>query len=132
QFIQAGTLQRILVIGGETLSRFTNWEDRATCVLFGDGAGAVVLEATDQECGTLSSVLGSRGDVDHLLAIEAGGSARPTTAAALAEYLTAGRAFPGDHLLLTGFGGGLTWASVVIRWADVAAIIAERATSLAA
>ena len=58
QFIQGGGARRILVVAGETLSRFMNWEDRATCILFGDGAGAVVLEATTQRAGILSSVLG--------------------------------------------------------------------------
>ncbi len=85
QFIATGALDRVLVVAGETLSRFTNWDDRNTCVLFGDGAGAVVLEATDQECGVLSTVLGSAGDADHLLAIEASGSARPPTVQSLAR-----------------------------------------------
>ena len=51
QFIKAGSCERIVVVGGETLSRFLNWKDRNTCVLFGDGAGAVVLEATGSEYG---------------------------------------------------------------------------------
>src|SRR5262249_27647562 len=85
QFIRSGALERVLVVAGETLSRVTNWDDRATCILFGDAAGAVVLEATDSACGVLSTVLGSRGDVDHLLAIEAGGSARPATAESVAR-----------------------------------------------
>jgi len=85
QFIQAGTFRRVLVVAGETLSRFVNWEDRATCVLFGDGAAAVVLEATAQPAGVLSTVLGSQGDVDRMLTIEAGGSARPASAETLAE-----------------------------------------------
>jgi 3-oxoacyl-[acyl-carrier-protein] synthase-3 len=91
QFIQAGTCDRVLVVGGETLTRFVNWKDRNTCVLFGDGAGAVILEATDQEGGVLSSVLGSRGDLEHLLAIEAGGAAKPTTPESLLageQYIT--------------------------------------------
>ena len=202
----------MLVVGGETLSRITNWDDRSTCVLFGDAAGAVVLEATERECGVLSTVLGSRGDSDHMLAIEAGGSARPASAEtvarrehfltmrgcdifrhavramsragrealmragvnardvhaviahqanlrilqstqeilglpwekfvvnverygntgaasvplALSEYLTAGRARPGDNLLLSTFGGGLTWAAAVVRWGDVPAIVAQQ------
>jgi 3-oxoacyl-[acyl-carrier-protein] synthase-3 len=218
QFIRAGTFERVLVVGGETLSRFTNWDDRATCVLFGDGAGAIVLEATDQESGVLSSVLGSQGDVDQLLAIPAGGAARPATLdtvargehfismrggdifrlavramtrasvealekagvpsddvravvahqanvrilratqqalgvpwekfvinldrygntgaasipIALSELLTSEKVQPGEHLLLAGFGGGLTWASSVVRWADVEAIIAARPAPLAA
>jgi 3-oxoacyl-[acyl-carrier-protein] synthase-3 len=215
QFIRAGACDRALVVAGETLSRFLNWKDRNTCVLFGDGAGAVVLEAAEQDCGVLSAVLGSQGDAEHLLAIEAGGSARPASAEtvargehyvtmrgsdvfkqavrcmsraaaealaraglapadvhavlahqanlrilratqeslglpwerffvnvdrcgntgaasipiALSEYLAAGAARAGDNLLLTTFGGGLTWASVVVRWADVAALVAARAAA---
>ncbi|MCH8949483.1 MAG: beta-ketoacyl-ACP synthase 3, partial [Chloroflexi bacterium] len=60
QFIATGTYQRILVIGSEVLSRMTDWTDRSTCLLFGDGAGAVVLEAAEQG-GPLSFVLHSDG-----------------------------------------------------------------------
>jgi 3-oxoacyl-[acyl-carrier-protein] synthase-3 len=212
QFIRTGALNRVLIVSGETLSRFTNWDDRNTCILFGDGAGAVVLEGTDRECGVLSTVLGSRGDTDHLLAIEAGGSARPATAEsvargehwitmrgsdifrlavrsmsraagealtragvetpdvraviahqanvrilrstqeaigvpwdkffvnvdrygntgaasipiALSEFLDAGDVRPGENLLMAAFGGGLTWGSAVVRWGDVASIVARR------
>jgi 3-oxoacyl-[acyl-carrier-protein] synthase III len=85
QFIQAGTYRRVLVVAGETLSRFVNWDDRGTCILFGDGAAAVVLEATTQSAGVLSTVLGSQGDVERMLVIEAGGSARPASAETVAE-----------------------------------------------
>ena len=85
QFIQGGGARRILVVAGETLSRFVNFEDRNTCILFGDGAAAVVLEATTQTAGVLSTVLGSKGDVEQMLSIEAGGSARPATAQTVAE-----------------------------------------------
>lgn len=208
QFIQAGTYERVLVVSGETLSRFLNWKDRQTCVLFGDGAGAVVLEATDQECGIQGVVLGCQGDVGRLLAIPAGGSAHPASAdtvadahhsihmkgnelfkcavrsmgqaarlalakanvelseirkviphqanlriiratqealglpadkmfinvdrygntgaasvaIALSEFLTDEPPQAGDNLLLVAFGGGLTWASTVLRWADVEAV----------
>ena len=88
QFIQAGTYRRVLVVCAEALSRFMNWRDRNTCVLFGDGAAAVVLEATSQSAGVLGTVLGSRGDVGGLLTIEAGGCANPATAATVAA---------GDH-----------------------------------
>jgi 3-oxoacyl-[acyl-carrier-protein] synthase-3 len=84
QFIQAGTAQRVLVVAGETLSRFINWQDRNTCVLFGDGAAAVVLEATTQNAGVLSTVLGARGDTEQMLSIDAGGSARPASAETVA------------------------------------------------
>jgi 3-oxoacyl-[acyl-carrier-protein] synthase-3 len=85
QFIQGGGAKRVLVAAGETLSRFLNWEDRATCILFGDGAAAVVLEATTQSAGVLNTVLGSRGDVDQMLTIEAGGCARPASAETIAD-----------------------------------------------
>jgi 3-oxoacyl-[acyl-carrier-protein] synthase-3 len=90
QFIMAGTYRRILVIGGETLSRFTDWNDRTTCVLFGDGAGAVVLEATSEHFGVLATELGCRGDNQHLLAIEGGGCARPASAESVSQ---------GDHYI---------------------------------
>lgn len=85
QFIQAGGAKRVLIVAGETLSRFVNWQDRSTCILFGDGAAAVVLEATSQQNGVLSTVLGSRGDTEHMLTIEAGGCARPATRETVAE-----------------------------------------------
>lgn len=84
QFIRGGGAKRVLVVAGETLSRFVNWEDRSTCILFGDGAAAVVVEATTQAAGVLSTVLGSRGDVEGALLIEAGGSAMPATAETVA------------------------------------------------
>jgi 3-oxoacyl-[acyl-carrier-protein] synthase-3 len=212
QFIQAGGAKRVLVVAGETLSRFTNWEDRNTCILFGDGAAAVVLEATTQNAGVLSTVLGSRGDVEQMLTIEAGGAAMPATAEtvaskahlvhmrgneifkmavrsmaqsaqdalakvglttaemraviphqanlriltatqgvlgatdqqmfinidrfgntgassipiALCDFMQSNALDVGDHLLLVAFGGGLTWGASVLRWADVAAVKAER------
>ncbi len=85
QFIQGGGAKRVLVVAGETLSRFVNWEDRSTCILFGDGAAAVVVEATTQPTGVLSTVLGSRGDVEGTLLIEAGGCAMPATADTVAN-----------------------------------------------
>ncbi len=90
QFIQTGTYRRVLVVCAEALTRFTNYQDRNTCVLFGDGAAAVVLEPTTQNAGVLSTVLGSRGDVEGLLTIEAGGSAKPASAATVAA---------GDHYM---------------------------------
>jgi 3-oxoacyl-[acyl-carrier-protein] synthase-3 len=66
QFIRAGTVKTALVIGAETLSRMLDWSDRATCVLFGDGAGAVVLKAAD-EPGILSSHIHADGGYKELL-----------------------------------------------------------------
>lgn len=66
-FIRSGHGRRVLVIGAETLSRAIDWTDRNTCVLFGDGAGAVVLEAGDEEAGILSCHLHSDGNYLELL-----------------------------------------------------------------
>lgn len=68
QFIATGMYDKILVIGVEHLSMAVDWTDRDTCVLFGDGAGAVVVEASDQPTGILSAELGSDGkDWDALI-----------------------------------------------------------------
>jgi 3-oxoacyl-[acyl-carrier-protein] synthase-3 len=77
QFIASGACNTVLVIGAELLSRFIDWNDRSTCVLFGDGAGAVVLQATHTPCGVLSFVLGSDGSGAKHLILPAGGSSRP-------------------------------------------------------
>lgn len=71
KFIRTGSAKRALVVGAETLSRITNWKDRATCVLFGDGAGAVVLEAS-AEPGILSTHLHADGEYDELLHVPGG------------------------------------------------------------
>ncbi|MDZ7672235.1 MAG: beta-ketoacyl-ACP synthase III [Halanaerobiales bacterium] len=78
QFIESGLYDNILVIGAETLSKITDWEDRNTCVLFGDGAGAAVLQPTDKG-GFLSFDLGSDGSGADALYMEAGGSRNPAT-----------------------------------------------------
>ncbi|MGC3964373.1 MAG: beta-ketoacyl-ACP synthase III [Rhodocyclaceae bacterium] len=66
KFIRSGSHKRALVIGAETMSRLIDWNDRSTCVLFGDGAGAVVLEASDQ-AGVLSSALHADGSHSNIL-----------------------------------------------------------------
>jgi 3-oxoacyl-[acyl-carrier-protein] synthase-3 len=71
QFFKAGTSKCALVVGAETLSRILDWTDRNTCVLFGDGAGAVVLQA-DEETGILSSHLHADGSYEHLLTVTYG------------------------------------------------------------
>ncbi len=70
KFIRTGSARRALVVGAETLSRITDWSDRSTCILFGDGAGAVVLEASD-EPGILSTHLHADGQYQDLLTVEA-------------------------------------------------------------
>ncbi len=201
-FIRSGTYKRILVVGTELLSRITDWEDRSTCVLFGDGAGAAILEATNEDRGIVSTHLGTDGSLWELLNLPGGGSRHPfskdtikkrmhfirmkgnetfkvavrtleslvretlnenklrasqlslliphqanlriiqataerldismdrvfvnldkygnTSAAsipiALDEAVREGRIRDNDYVLLEAFGGGLSWASVLIRW----------------
>jgi 3-oxoacyl-[acyl-carrier-protein] synthase-3 len=78
QFIETGMYKRILVIGVELLSRFIDWNDRSTCVLFGDGAGAAVI-APVESGGLLSSYLGADGTKSRLLMFPAGGSVNPAS-----------------------------------------------------
>jgi len=79
QSIRTGSIENALVIGAETLSRLTNWEDRNTCVLFGDGAGAFVLQAGEDSGGVLSAVMRSDGSGSDLLELPAGGSKLPAS-----------------------------------------------------
>ncbi|BBP46267.1 3-oxoacyl-[acyl-carrier-protein] synthase 3 [Thiosulfatimonas sediminis] len=76
QFVKSGMVKRPLVIGAETLSRITNWQDRNTCVLFGDGAGAVLLEASS-EPGILSTHIHADGEFEELLHVPSGPSKLP-------------------------------------------------------
>jgi len=79
-FIRTGQYKHILVIGAEVLSPFIDWEDRSTCVLFGDGAGAAVLSASSSaDHGILAHYLGADGALGDILKIPAGGSAMPPT-----------------------------------------------------
>ena len=80
-------MNTILVIGSETLSKIVNWEDRSTCVLFGDGAGAFVLQGSEVPGGILSSVLRSDGSGGDLLKVPAGGSAIPASYDSLHDNL---------------------------------------------
>jgi 3-oxoacyl-[acyl-carrier-protein] synthase-3 len=83
QSIRSRAIQNALVIGSETLSRFVNWQDRNTCILFGDGAGAFVLQASEMPGGVLSAVMHSDGSGGDSLILPAGGSKQPTTEATL-------------------------------------------------
>ena len=78
-FISSGIYNKVLVIGVDLLTKLTDFEDRATCVLFGDGAGAAVIAPTDNDHGILSILLGSDGSGAELLKIRAGGSKIPTS-----------------------------------------------------
>ncbi|SDL89660.1 beta-ketoacyl-ACP synthase III [Halarsenatibacter silvermanii] len=78
QFIRAGNYENILVVGAETLSKLVDWDDRSTCVLFGDGAGAAVVQPSS-EAGILSTVMGSDGSGGDSLCVPAGGSLHPAS-----------------------------------------------------
>jgi 3-oxoacyl-[acyl-carrier-protein] synthase-3 len=88
QFIRTGSLKRVLVIGVELLTRLIDWEDRNTCVLFGDAAGAMVLApSADPSRGILSTHLHSDGTTAEILAIPGGGSLHPPSAEVLERKL---------------------------------------------
>ncbi len=200
--IRSGAARNVLFIAADVFTHYINWNDRNTCVLFGDGAGAVVLQPSEEPYGQLACVLGASGKDEDLMAVDAGGTRLPATPElleegrqyvymngreifklavrgmgdsslealaeagmttddialviphqanlriieatakrlnvpmdrvfvnldrygntsagtipiALAEAAEQGRLKHGDHVLLTAFGGGLTWASAVIRW----------------
>ncbi len=202
QFIQTGTYRNALVIGTEHLSIGVDWTDRDTCVLFGDGSGSVVLEASDQPTGLLAFELGSDGsgydalifpgcaganppshevinqklhylrmdgrrvfkfatsvmadsvakvvtasgltveDIDLIIPHQAndriielarrrlrvppekvmvnidryGNTSAASIPLALVDAVEEGQVKPGDHLVLVGFGAGLTWAAAVFHW----------------
>jgi 3-oxoacyl-[acyl-carrier-protein] synthase-3 len=197
QAIKSGSIQIAVVIGAETMSRVLDWQDRSTCVIFGDGAGAVVLRASSQQGGILSSVLRSDGggadllciptanvrelnghkvqkmfmaggevfkfatrvvdesireavdlagikleDVDLIVPHQAnmrilqaaskklkididrfmsnidhyGNTSAASIPIALCEAIEKGRVRDDDYLVFVGFGGGLSWASMVIQW----------------
>jgi 3-oxoacyl-[acyl-carrier-protein] synthase-3 len=203
QFIETGTYRRVLAVGADLLSRVTDFTDRTTCILFGDGAGAAVMRDVEPEFGILASNIHSDGSQSQFLTVPAGGSLLPashetveqglhavqmegkatfkiavrsmarsaedalkqagygikdvnlfiahqankritdavvkhlglspdrayeniervgnTSAGsipiALDEAVRQGRVRQGDLVLLTAFGGGLTWGSVLLRWA---------------
>ncbi|MED3551547.1 beta-ketoacyl-ACP synthase III [Cytobacillus praedii] len=185
QFIESGSYKYILVVGVEKLSKITNWEDRNTAVLFGDGAGAVVLGPVSEGRGILSFDLGadgsggkhlyqedyivmngrevfkfavrqmgessvkvlekaglSKADVDLLIPHQAnirimeasrqrldlpeekmsktvhkyGNTSSASIPIALVEELEAGKVKDDDLIVMVGFGGGLTWGAIALRW----------------
>lgn len=202
QFIESGRARNVLVVGGEMLTKIVDWTDRKTCVLFGDGAGAVVLQGTEEDRGIIASAIHADGALGDLIERPGGGSRLPisheivdagqhfitmrgnetfkkavrrlaqvseealadcglapgdvdwfiphqankriidavgqrlavpegstyinvdrygnTSAAsipiALDELNRSGRIEPGQILLMTAFGSGLTWGSTVVRW----------------
>ncbi len=88
QFIKTGAYKNILVVGAETLTRFVDYTDRNTCILFGDGAGAAVVSACDDPSrGLQAFTLGANGEGAPFIKIPGGGSAHPTSATTIAEKM---------------------------------------------
>ncbi|TXR67422.1 beta-ketoacyl-ACP synthase III [Bacillus sp. AR18-7] len=185
QFIQTGTYKNVLVVGSDKLSKIVDWNDRNTAVLFGDGAGAIVMGAVSEGKGVLSFELGADGsggkhlyqdeyvmmngrevfkfavrqlgdsclrvldkagltkeDVDFLVPHQAnirimesarerlnlpqekmsmtiekfGNTSASSIPIAMVEELQNGRIQDDDLIILVGFGGGLTWGAVALRW----------------
>jgi 3-oxoacyl-[acyl-carrier-protein] synthase-3 len=79
QYIQSGTHKKVIVVGTDKMSSIVDYTDRTTCILFGDGAGAVLLEPTTEEYGVMDTILKTDGSGAPYLHIKAGGSARPAT-----------------------------------------------------
>ena len=79
QYIEAGTYQKVMVIGADKMSSIIDYEDRSTCIIFGDGGGAALLEPTEEPMGVMDAVLRSDGSGAKHLHMKAGGSMRPAT-----------------------------------------------------
>jgi len=79
QFIESGRHKKVLIVGGDKMSSIINYKDRTTCIIFGDGCGAVLLEPNEEGLGVLDSVLRTDGSGMQYLHQKAGGSARPAS-----------------------------------------------------
>jgi 3-oxoacyl-[acyl-carrier-protein] synthase-3 len=115
QFIESGRHKRVLVIGGDKMSSIMDYEDRATCIIFGDGAGCVLLEPNTEGYGIIDSVLKSDGAGRAFLHQKAGGSARPATIETVMAK---------EHFVYQE--GQTVFKFAVKNMADVAADIMER------
>ncbi len=85
--ILSGICRRVLLVGVDILSKITNWEDRSTCVLFGDGAGAFILEESQDQSGLISHSWGADGSLGELLLLPGGGTLHPTNEETIKEKL---------------------------------------------
>jgi 3-oxoacyl-[acyl-carrier-protein] synthase-3 len=117
RLIASGAFKNALIIGAEKLSAFVNWEDRGTCVLFGDGAGAAVLRRAEAGEGEiLATEMGTDGNLTHLLNIPGGGSACPIT-----------QANAGQHLATLAMLGKEVFKHAVNRMKEASEKVIERA-----
>jgi 3-oxoacyl-[acyl-carrier-protein] synthase-3 len=117
RLISDGAFNNALIIGAEKLSSITNWQDRSTCVLFGDGAGAAVLRRSQPGEGAIvATEMGTDGNLTHLLAVPGGGTACPITAANV-----------NDHLHTLNMQGKEVFKIAVNRMKEAAERVIERA-----
>lgn len=115
QFIEAGRCKKVVVVGGDKMSSIIDYSDRATCIIFGDGAGAVLLEADEEGNGIMDSILKSDGNGWVHLHQKAGGSRRPASVETVAA---------GEHYVYQE--GQTVFKFAVKNMADVCADIMER------
>jgi len=115
QFIQAGTHKKIVVVGADKMSSIVDYQDRTTCILFGDGAGAVLLEPTTEHLGVIDAILKADGSGENFLHMKAGGSRKPATLETIANR---------EHFAYQE--GTSVFKFAVTNMADVSAEVMER------
>ena len=114
-FIQAGVYKKVIVIGGDKMSSILDYTDRTTCIIFGDGAGCVLLEPTSEEVGVMDSILRSDGNGESYLHMKAGGSRKPASHETVDSH---------QHYVYQE--GAAVFKFAVTNMADVSAQLAER------
>ncbi len=114
-FIESGRYKKVIVIGGDKMSAIMDYTDRTTCIIFGDGAGCVLLEPTTEEVGVMDSIHKSDGNGETYLHMKAGGSRRPASKETVASR---------QHYVYQE--GAAVFKFAVTNMADVAAQIVER------
>jgi 3-oxoacyl-[acyl-carrier-protein] synthase-3 len=115
QFIESGRHKKVVIVGGDKMSSIIDYEDRATCIIFGDGCGAVLLEPTTEDVGVMDSILRSDGSGCQYLHQKAGGSMRPATERTVEHK---------DHYVYQE--GKAVFKFAVTNMADVSAEIMEK------
>lgn len=114
-FIESGQAEKVLVIGSDKMSSIVDYTDRSTCILFGDGAGAVLLEASEDETGLIDYIHHTEGDTNRALYQPAGGSLNPASESTVA-----------DHLHFIKQSGREVFKKATVGMADVTAEIMEQ------
>jgi len=115
QFVQSGNYKKVVVVGADKMSSIVDYQDRATCILFGDGAGAVMLEPTEEPFGILDFKHGTDGSGVEFLHMKAGGSRRPPSEETIRNR---------EHYVYQE--GSSVFKFAVTNMADVAAEVAQR------